>query len=77
MIDQRLVEIISRVLNLDPSQITLETSVEDTTEWDSLGHLRLILEIEATYGVNFPIDEVPSLTSVERLLRSLQQHKVL
>ncbi len=77
MIDQRLVEAFSRIFSLDPSQVTPQTSVENTADWDSLRHLRLILELEAVFEVRFLSDEIPGLTSLERLQSALQRLKVI
>jgi acyl carrier protein len=77
MIDQDLRNAFSRVFNLDQSQITIHTSADDVPAWDSLGHLRLILELESTYNVRFLSEEIPTLTSVERIQNCLQRHKAI
>jgi len=77
MLDRRLVEAMSRVLKLNPACITLETNQENTEAWDSLAHLNLILEIEATFGVRFSSEEIPQLTSAARLQEALIRHGAL
>ena len=71
MLDPRLVEAISRVLRLDPSRVTPETSAQTTPSWDSVAHLSLILELEDVFDVRFPTDEIPSLNSALRLQEAI------
>ncbi|MCX6162783.1 MAG: acyl carrier protein [Ignavibacteriae bacterium] len=48
--------------------IDLETKIEDIPEWDSLGHLNLILEIEDRFDVSFTIDEIENCKSVKDII---------
>ncbi len=67
MIDQKLKQIIVKVLKFDPDDVTSQTNAETTENWDSLAHLSLIMEIESAYGVKFPSEEIPNLTSVDQI----------
>ncbi len=59
-----LVDAVSSILEIQPESITPETSVENTPSWDSLAHLRLILEIEQNLGIRFRSQDIIQLTSV-------------
>jgi acyl carrier protein len=59
-----LVDAVSSILDIQPEAVTLETSVENTPSWDSLAHLRLILEIEQNLGIRFRSQDITHLTSV-------------
>ena len=72
MLDQRLVETVSRTFGIERNKVILETSSDNTAAWDSVGHLNLILEVEETFGVHFSSEEIPTLTSVERLQEVLK-----
>jgi hypothetical protein len=36
--------------------------------WDSLRHVRLMLDLEKEFGVRIPVDQFGALTSVEAIL---------
>ena len=74
MLDKRLLDTLSRVFNLDPARITLETSQDNTPTWDSIAHLKLVFEIEDAFGVRLSSEEIPKATSVARLQEILSQH---
>jgi acyl carrier protein len=66
-----LVESVSSILNIESEAVTLDTSQENTPSWDSLAHLRLILEIEQNLGIRFQSQDIPKLTSVANLSKAL------
>lgn len=65
--------IIANNFNIDKDKITLETSSDEIEEWDSLGHIHLILRLEAAFNVKFNILVIPKLTSVTAIVRELEQ----
>ena len=67
----RLAEIVGRVLSLDPSTITDGTSSRESPRWDSVGHLNLVLEVEAEFGVRFSAEEIPELVAVGKIRETL------
>ena len=71
MLDERLIEVISRTLGIEKRLVTPETSSESTPRWDSVEHLNLILELEEAFGIHFSSEEIPQLTSAGRLQAAL------
>lgn len=65
--DPAVVQSFTSALHLAPQQINFETSQSNTPQWDSLGHLRLILELEQNLGVRFRSQDIPTMTSVARI----------
>lgn len=47
--------------------IDLNTTAEDVDGWDSLAHARLIVALEARFGVEFPAARLFELNSVREL----------
>lgn len=66
--------IIANNFNINENKITLETSSEEIEEWDSLGHIHLILRLEAAFDVKFNILVIPKLMSVRAIVRELEQN---
>ena len=48
--------IVADIFSLDPSTITPEYSRDDCWQWDSLGHLQILIAIEQTFGLNLSMD---------------------
>jgi acyl carrier protein len=49
------------------------TTAADLKQWDSLGRLMLIVELENRFGVEFSDDETVELSSVDAILRILEK----
>ncbi|WP_460522336.1 hypothetical protein [Humibacter antri] len=45
-------------------------------EWDSIGHMALIAEIEGEYDVMFTTEQVIALSSYDRAIELLREHGV-
>jgi len=53
-------------------QITTTTQQKDIAEWDSVGHLNLMLSLEDTFGIQLDVEEMARLTSVQGILDFLE-----
>jgi acyl carrier protein len=63
--------VIGGVLDIPPDQVTPELAAGQVETWDSFGHLPIILALEAEYGIQFPPEQIPELTSVALLASEL------
>jgi acyl carrier protein len=76
MLDPQLIAAISEVFGVPPGEVAPESGSDTITEWDSIGHLKLILHIEETFRVRFPTAEIPKLVSaarIQEILTKLQE----
>lgn len=58
---------VSEVFNIGGEGITRDSSSETIPNWDSLGHLRLIMAVEEAFAIRFATEEIPTLLSVRLL----------
>lgn len=75
MLDPRLVETFSRVLDVDSSAVNGDTSPASLPKWDSVAHINLIFELEDAFDIRFASHEIPSLNSVARLQAAIDAHR--
>jgi len=71
--ESQVKDIIARVLNVDPSVITDDLSSGDIPEWDSVGNLAIISTIEQEMGIEFPLEDLFDLTSVQSIVNKVDQ----
>lgn len=71
--ESQVKDIIARVLNVDPSVITDGLSSGDIPEWDSVGNLAIISTIEQEMGIEFPLEDLFDLTSVQSIINIVNQ----
>ena len=63
-VDDKLLEILSKVLLLDKDKITDELRRKDFEPWDSMAHLVIVSEIENEFEMFFKDEEVVDLWTV-------------
>ena len=54
---QDFINFVARVMEIDSSEINEDTAYGQHEKWDSLMHMRLVMEIEEEYGVNISSEE--------------------
>lgn len=75
-LEKQLIALIARTFAVDAAILHSESGQEDLKAWDSLGHLRLIMQVEAEFGVAFSIDEIPTLTSISKIATSIRAKQI-
>lgn len=70
-------EVIAKVFGMPVAEVNDDTSNKTIDAWDSYGHLTLILELEATYGVSLSPEEVFNIISVRSVKQTLVAHGVM
>ncbi len=66
---QEFLTFVAGVMQVDPAEISGETRFKEFKKWDSLMHMRLVMEIEEEYDVEIPIDEVPNIKTLNDFYR--------
>lgn len=52
---------------------SIDTSRDNVTEWDSLSHIRLLTAIEASFDVQFDLEEIVNMTTVAAIVDLLYE----
>jgi len=67
MTEQEIIGLVASSLGADISNISIESSISNTPEWDSISHFTLLASLSTIASVDIPIDQYPSLTSVRTI----------
>ncbi len=70
-VQDRVIAVVTRELDVPSGTITATTKSDDVEEWDSLGHLRVCMALEAEFGIEVELDEIENLDSVPALVALL------
>lgn len=71
MMDQKIAEVFDTVFQVSPEQINDSLAPQDVTGWDSLGHVRLVGQLQEQFGVEFEVDEVMRMENVGEIKKIL------
>jgi len=69
-------QVLARVFDVDAADLRDATCNLDVADWDSLGHMTLVVELEAVYQVLFSPAEALRMTSVGGIKQVLRERGV-
>ncbi len=73
---QQVLGVLNDVLLLDLPPQTGDLDRAQVTQWDSVNHLRLVLELEQVFSVALSDDDVVGMQSVEQIEAMLRRHGI-
>ena len=72
-IDDTVLDILSKVLMVEPDEITDDLRRKDFEPWDSMAHLMIVSEIENQLEIFFEDEEVVDIWTVGDIKKILKQ----
>lgn len=72
---EQVVEIIAEALGVVPEKITPDLAIGDIPEWSSMAQMRLISTLEQRLEIEFPIEDLFDLTTVQTIVDEVNKVK--
>ena len=69
---EKMKSIIAEQLNIDASEITLESNFKDDLNADSLDLFEMVMALEDNYGVEIPSEDLEKLLTVGDVVNYLK-----
>ncbi|MCH5344411.1 MAG: acyl carrier protein [Acetatifactor sp.] len=69
---EKLKKVIAEVLNVDPDEITPETTFTDDLGADSLDIYQIIMGIEEEFDIEIPAETAEQITTVEQAVEMIK-----
>ena len=73
---EKMKSIIAEQLNIDASEITLESNFKDDLNADSLDLFEMVMALEDNYGVEIPSEDLEKLLTVGDVVNYLKDKGV-
>jgi acyl carrier protein len=70
--EQRLRRAVIAGLRISPDRYRRDLKLGDLDEWDSLGHLELVAQIESEFGISIDLDDIQELVSLDAIRARLR-----
>lgn len=70
--DERLKGVVIRSLRITAEEFRDDLAAGDVPQWDSLGHLNLLMAVEKEFGISFDVADaidIESLADLEDMVR--------
>jgi acyl carrier protein len=72
----KLEECFSRALGIPRERVTDDLAYNTLKEWDSVGHMALVVELEGTFDVMFDTDDILGMSTVAKAREILTRYGV-
>ena len=67
--------IMSKVFEIDLSEISNNANQKDIMKWDSLQHLNLIVEIEDKFDISIDPEDISVMVTFEKIIEIVNKYK--
>ncbi len=72
---EQLAEIITNYIDIDPSEIKPDSSLRGDIGMSSLDMINMAVEIEDTFGISLPNNDIINISTVEELMKYIEDNK--
>ena len=76
MIKASVKSVMAEVFEIDEATIQDDASQKTVSEWDSLQHLNLMVELEDKFDVSFEPEEIGDMTTLAKIVETIEKMKV-
>jgi acyl carrier protein len=63
-LQEKVRTVLAKVLNVGLDEITAETAFGDLPQWDSMGHMEVMIVLEENFSIDINADTISGLVSV-------------
>ena len=69
-------EVFINSFSLDKSKLNEKLVYESVSEWDSVGHMGMIAELEETFDIMLETDDIIEFDSYKKGIETLSKYKI-
>jgi len=74
ILSQRVQSLLAEAIQVPGEVVTPDLSFGDLPQWDSLGHMEVMLRLEEEFGVAIDADTIAQLISIPEICRFLEDN---
>jgi acyl carrier protein len=71
MVD-RVAAVFQKTFGLETDRFSPNMAPEEVPNWDSIGHMNLVAELEQEFNLQFEVDEIMEMSSTAKILEILR-----
>ncbi|MCC6126037.1 MAG: acyl carrier protein [Pirellulales bacterium] len=73
---ERLSNIFFNAFGLEKEKFSPALAPEDVANWDSIGHMNMVMDLEKEFDLRFEVDEIMEMSSPQKILDILKARGV-
>ena len=72
----KYIEIFSKSLSIDKKKFSEKIKYNDIPEWDSIGHMTLMSDLEDGFNISINTDDIIDFSSFKKGIQILKKYKI-
>ena len=72
----KYIEIFSKSLSIDKKKFNEKIKYNDIPEWDSIGHMTLMSDLEEAFDISIDTDDIIDFSSFKKGIQILKKYKI-
>jgi acyl carrier protein len=73
ILKSQIQSILSAAFQVPPEMVTPDLEFGDIPEWDSLGHMEMMMQLEEEFGIEISADTIAVLISISKIAEYIQE----
>ena len=73
----KYIEIFIKSLSIDKKNFNEKLKYNDIPEWDSIGHMTLMSELEDGFNISIDTDDIIDFSSFKKGIQILKKYKII
>ena len=69
---ERLANLFEKTFGLEKERFSMNLNPEDVPNWDSIGHMNLVMYMEQEFKQHFEVDEIMEMSSPAKIMEILK-----
>jgi acyl carrier protein len=74
LLTEKIQAVLAEALQIPPDIVTPDLALGDLPQWDSMGHMEVMMFLEQHFGVEINNDTIAELTSVPAIRRYIEEN---
>lgn len=71
-VEEKVKEIVAGVSGVDVNEVTLQSAVGDFPQWDSMGQMAIIQQVEEAFDISFEPEEMMEMEDVNDIVKAVE-----
>lgn len=71
-VEQQVKEIVANVSGVDVNEVTLQSAIGDFPQWDSMGQMAILQQVEETFNISFEPEEMMEFEDVNDIVKAVE-----
>ena len=73
----KYIEIFSKSLSIEKKKFNEKIKYNDIPEWDSIGHMSLMSDLEEGFNISIDTDDIIDFSSFKKGIQILKKYKIV